>query len=169
MWPLSPSFTSVFCSIVWQSTTCSPAPFKKTSTLIQWSNWAKCSNSGQTMKRFPRSKTAQPKLTIGSMKKVQFQKKYEIYVLADENGECNRLSWKCDDAIHCVPAWHVCDATPDCPDKSDEVGCPQDNPQTAAAPEVSSKIRSRYLLNFRLNCMFWTLLAKVSRRRRKKW
>ena len=93
---------------------------------------------------------------------------HEIYVLADENGECNRLSWKCDDAIHCVPAWHVCDATPDCPDKSDEVGCPQDNPQTAAAPEVSSKIRSRYLLNFRLNCMFWTLLAKVSRRRRKK-
>lgn len=30
----------------------------------------------------------------------------------------------------------MCDATPDCPDNSDELNCPQDNIETKAAPET---------------------------------
>ena len=62
-----------------------------------------------------------------------------------------------------MPAWHVCDSTPDCPDKSDELECPQDNPQTAAAPEVHffDFLKNFYLvLNFQKNFFLKIMCSK---------
>jgi len=53
-----------------------------------------------------------------------------------DDGSCKRLDWMCDNKIDCIPAWHVCDRAPDCPDKSDELECPDLNAKIENAPET---------------------------------
>ncbi|CAG5083072.1 Oidioi.mRNA.OKI2018_I69.PAR.g10271.t1.cds [Oikopleura dioica] len=48
----------------------------------------------------------------------------DIVADVDDEGGCSRLAWQCDNKVNCIPAWHVCDGTEDCPDKSDELNCP---------------------------------------------
>jgi len=65
--------------------------------------------------------------------------KQNVAETKEEDGECPRLFWTCDNQVDCIPAWHVCDASPDCPDGSDERECPTDidqNPDPQAELHV---------------------------------
>jgi hypothetical protein len=42
-------------------------------------------------------------------------------------------------SVNCVPAWHVCDSAPDCPDESDEKDCPQEERFSDPGEEESFK------------------------------
>lgn len=60
-----------------------------------------------------------------------------------DDGSCKRLDWMCDNKIDCIPAWHVCDRAPDCPDKSDELECPDLNAKIENAPEESDSMQHK--------------------------
>lgn len=34
---------------------------------------------------------------------------------------CNGDAWKCNDTLKCIPYTKLCDGTPDCQDRSDEI------------------------------------------------
>lgn len=50
--------------------------------------------------------------------------KPSVSTKTNDEGTCSRLGWQCDNKENCIPAWHVCDGTEDCPDLSDEHNCP---------------------------------------------